>query len=187
MPGHECKNQIKSGKSFQLELNASYSPDRVKDYLLSDSIYQATSVSFYYDTYHPNGVKILSLKDLKNYKICGFDGYNYTSYGLNEKSPNLDMKSHQFLDVIKKLENKSCDIFIEKLEVAIGQQRIGNGFLDNPHLKWDKIPDNQDESFHILISKSWPQSYKLLHALNKGIKEMKENGEMKKYIEKYSL
>ncbi len=187
IPGSKCKSELKKGQLYQLELNASYSPTRSKEYLLSDTVYQATSVSFYYEPYHPDGIKITSLLDLKNYKICGIVGYNYSSYDLADNSRNLNLGSYNFPQVLAKLKNKSCDIFIEKLEVVLGQQRIGKGFLENPDLKWEKIPDKQDETFHIMVTKKSPYSKQLLAILNQGIKEMKDNGDLKKILDKYSL
>ena len=186
LPWARCEDQVKKGNLFQFALNATYSTERAQDYLISDPIYNTTSAYFYDVKYHPDGLKIEALSDLKKYKICGLFGYNYTAYGIEKNSPNLDNHAKYYSEIIKKLKNQSCDLFIEKIEVVQGKAKIGQ-VLINDNIKWGRIPMPKQDEFHYLISKKWDKSNALLKALNDGLAEMKQNGDMKKLLDKYGI
>ncbi len=45
----------------------------------------------------------------------------------------------------------------------------------------------KQETFQFMVSKNWSKSNALLKALNDGLAEMKQNGEMKALMDKYDI
>jgi polar amino acid transport system substrate-binding protein len=188
VPWKRCQKQLENGKLAELALNVTSSPDRQKNYLFSESIYEASGSYFYSKDYYPNGLKIENISDLSKYKICGLFGYDYSAYGLNDQSPNLDSHAKKYSEIAYKIHNKSCDIFIEKTEVVEGQAKLGQILIkDNNRIASAKLPEKTPEKFYFMISKKSEKAETLLKVLNQGIDEMKKNGEMNKLMSKYSL
>jgi len=185
LPWARCVDQVKKGL-FQFALNASYNPERAKEFLLSEPIYATTSAYFYYAQFHPNGLDINSISDFKKYKVCGLFGYNYSSYGLDNNSPNLDTHAKFYSQIKNKLHEKVCDLFLEKIEVVQGQDQLGQHLIGNK-VKWKKVPNDPQIGFSFMLSRKWDKSNELLKILNNGITEMKKNGEMKRLLEKYKI
>ncbi len=65
MPWSRCLREVENGQRIDGLLNASYSPKRAKNYLMSHPYYYTTPCYFYAKRHHPDGLDIKGQDDLK--------------------------------------------------------------------------------------------------------------------------
>jgi polar amino acid transport system substrate-binding protein len=183
MPWARCVEELKTGKSYQMALNASYNADRAKVYNLSSKTYTMTNYYFYSKKHHPEGIAIKELADLKKYKVCGVNGYNYEPYGF--KKGDMDQGAHDIGVLVSKIHEGRCDLFLEKYEVLKGFGAVGQNFFANTDFAASPVPGMAGTEFYMMMSKGYEQAEALKKAVNDGIAEMQASGELDKLLKKY--
>ena len=181
-PWKRCLAETDKGFKYQVALSSSYKDDRAKTFIYTKPYYELNGYYFYSKAAHPNGLTLSSAADLQKYQVCGLAGYNYDSFGI--KTKNVSTSTKNFETLVKKTLDNRCDIFLARNEIIAGFKVIGNDLLT------DKIAGSpahwmEGEKFYMLVSRNVDNSQAIVDALNQGIDQLKESGELNKLIDHY--
>jgi polar amino acid transport system substrate-binding protein len=182
IPWARCQAEVKTGVTYQMALNASYSVDRDRDFWLTRSYYTATNYYFYSRQRYPQGLAIANAGDLKHFPVCGIFGSNYTTYGF--KSGELDQGTMDFPAMIAKLHMGRCAVFMEKYEVMAGFMAIGKRYLADPDLGRSPVPGMPSTAFHMAISRAYPEGVALKALLDQELAQMEASGRLEVLLKK---
>lgn len=183
LPWARCQMEVEHGRNFQMALNASYSDERERKYLLTQAYYSTTHYYFYSRRHARDGWPIHSLDDLARLQVCGVRGYNYAAYRLPPE--RLDMGARDFASVVTKLHAERCQVAVEKLEVVAGYRVTGKDLLADPDLGRAPIPGMPKGEFHMLVSRQHPQGAALRAWLDTGLKRLRDSGELQQLQRRY--
>lgn len=184
-PWSRCELLVKEGKAFGA-FPYSKNEERQEIYDFSDPIINAKDKFFFYKKYHnKEDFNYNEFVDLKSFGIAGIAGYYYIEIFNNAGlSDNLDYTDNEIL-ALKKLVSGRVDL------VPLNE-------LNALHLIKENFPqeagnfDSLDKSItqnklHIIASRKYPKSEKLLDHFNKALRLIKENGLYGKILNKYGL
>ena len=183
LPWPRCLEGVKNG-TYDLALNASLSPEREKEFLISDPYYVLTE-SYIFKKSKPE-IKITTTADFKKRKICGQDGYNYTYMGIQNTDILYSVKS---LDsAVKMIKSDRCDLIPVNNEVLVGYKAIGNeSYLDDKDLQIDLIPGVPGTKYYMFFNKTRPKGLQLKKLVNDGILKNKNSKFLKDLSQKYNI
>lgn len=179
-PWTRCLAYVKQG-AIQIGMDAYYDARRNQDIIYSEPYYTLTPQYYYSRSHFPAGLNIRRLADLKRYRGCGVLGYSYTHYALRKE--DLDLGALDHASLIRKLKIGRCDYFVEELEVMRGYALTGPSYLSDPDLGHGPTPGATAPKLHFILSRSTPMLRKLLPAINRGIIQLRDNGEMQRMVE----
>jgi polar amino acid transport system substrate-binding protein len=186
LPWTRCLESIKAG-THDMALNASYTDERARDFLMTRPLYALDSDYYYSRRAHPQGMDIHTLADLKRWRVCGLLGYNYATYGLQPQE--LDLSPPNFALMLRKVSHGRCDLFIEKREVIAGLGLIDplvHRELANPDIVGEPVPGVEATPFYMIVSRATPHGPALQQLLNDGIGRLQASGEMHRIIATYT-
>jgi polar amino acid transport system substrate-binding protein len=145
IPWSRCMAVASLGKEYGMVLNLSYNAERKRRFLLSRPYYATTSYYYYSRRNYPKGLAIHALADLKKYRVCGIQGYNYEGYGM--ASGEVDQGARSFPALISKVKLGRCSLFVEKNEIMNGYAVIGKNYLADPDIGRAPIPGVKPDFF----------------------------------------
>lgn len=185
VPWKRCLDNVKNyNDEYAMLLEFSKTPEREKEFLITEAYYTTKSAVFYNKKKFKDGLNIKALGDLKKYKGCGLAGYNYTIYGYKEGE--LDQGTKTMDRVVAKLKEDRCDFFPEKLEIVAGFGKTGGvKIIGDPEIGYEILTMVPESPFYMAVSRKYPQADELLKMVNDTIKEMTQKGEIKKLEQKW--
>ena len=184
LPWKRCMREVAEGKRYHMFLSGGRNPERDRTYYISEAYYQMHPGSLFSKQHHPMGLAIAGREDLKNYRVCGINGYNYIVFGLAEDE--IDTGSRDYDSLVKKLLNDRCDLSIDRLEILVGFKAIGKDFINHPDLDYQTIPGEATEPFHMMFTKN-DFGRRLQRIVDEGIRELKRSGDLEAIMGKYDL
>lgn len=184
IPWSRCLAVSTLGRDYAMVFNLSYNSERAKSYLLSRPYYTTTSHYYYSRRNHPKGLAISSLADLKKYRVCGVQGYNYDSYGL--PAGEVDQGARSFTALISKIKLGRCALFLEKDEVMTGYAAIGKNYLADPDIGKAPIPGMKPDLFYFGVSKRYAHAEEVHAMIDEALQQMESNGKLAEYWRKAS-
>jgi polar amino acid transport system substrate-binding protein len=176
IPWPRCVAVSTLGTDYHMVLNMSYSPERVKNYLFSRAYYSTTTYYYYSKHNHPKGLAIAGPADLRKHRVCGVQGFNYTSYGF--VPGEIDQGAKDFSALIAKVKLGRCALFVEKDEVMSAYSKIGKPYLADPDLAKAPVPGMKPTRFYFGISRKFAHSIELLDLIDSELLLMEENGRL---------
>ncbi|WP_051303158.1 substrate-binding periplasmic protein [Psychromonas aquimarina] len=183
MPWKRCLLRTRKGV-YQAVPSASSSPQREKDYLLSEAYYTITPSYFYLKKKYPHGLAIKNASELKKQgKICGRHGYNYVNFGL--KNDDVCMGSRTYKSLVDMTLKGRCDIFLARYETFLGLSYIGQDFISDRRFGHAPIPNVEPEKFYIMISRNFKYAQELKAIIDSGILKLKSSGKLQSTFKKY--
>ncbi len=183
LPWKRCLLRTQKGV-YQAVPSASNSPQRAKDYLMTEAYYTMTPSYFYLKEKYPDGLTINNASELKKQgKICGRHGYNYVNFGLKNNDVCMGSKTYQSL-VDMTLKGR-CDIFLARYEAFLGLSFIGQDFISDRRFGHAPIPNVEPEKFYIMISRNFKYAHELKTILDSGILKLKDSGKLQEALKKY--
>lgn len=178
LPWKRCQLGIEAG-TYHLALNASYSDERARTYWLTRPYYSLHSNYYYSRRTHPAGLTLTSVRDLRRLRVCGLNGYNYSTYGLGHGQIDLTSTSHA--QALRKLQRDRCDVFIEKREIVEGLALIDAAVateLRDPQLASAMLPGVAPTPFHMIVTRAEPWGQALTALIDAGISRLADSGEL---------
>ena len=166
-------------KKFEAFTNGSYNEDRGKKYFITSALYKTHQGLFYSTERFKTPPKIDSPADLKDYKICGILGYNYTMYRKLGVTNNIDTAAQGLAHVLKKISYEKCDFFPSPMEPILAGKKYGV-YDYSEVISAIKIPWAGTTTFHAFISKTSPRAYELYTKMNHEIQILQGSGESDK-------
>lgn len=177
IPWNRCQAVAIMGKEYQMVLNLSYSAERDRAFLLSRPYYSTTTYYYYSWRAHPEGLTIHGAADLRNHRVCGISGYNYTGYGFG--AGEIDQGTKDFPSLIAKLHLGRCSLFLEKQEVMTGYAAIGKDYLADLDIGKAPVPGMAPTVFHIGVSRKFAHAPALKKLIDAELLKMEESGRLK--------
>ncbi|ETR72090.1 MAG: extracellular solute-binding protein family 3 [Candidatus Magnetoglobus multicellularis str. Araruama] len=178
---HTWTECLKNLKNNQLDIvpDASVNKKEAEHFLMSDPLYETTQVFFYSKRKYKSPPEINSLKDMKNYKFLGIEGYHYDFYN-NEINFKAKAKSRRHL--ILSLKPGVYDFAIAQKEIILFLEKLNVLKLDN--IGWIPDPVKKTRQYRVLVRKNHPYAPQLISMINAGYLRMKQSGELKKLWKK---
>jgi polar amino acid transport system substrate-binding protein len=182
LPWKRCLRDVETGAMAML-LNASYSEDRAKTYLLSQPYYKLHSALYYTTARFPVRPSIKTIADMQKYKYCGLLGYNYSMYAITDVM--LDTSARTEASRFNMLRAERCDFAIGDIELVTAFAAMGQ--VDLSGTAYIPIPGAKPKDFHVLISRNDAGSEKLLKVIDNGIKDLKADKTYARIFSKYGI
>ncbi len=176
IPWSRCLAVSSLGRDYAMVFNLSYNSERAKTFLLSRPYYATTSYYYYSRRQHPRGLAINSLADLKKYRVCGVQGYNYNGYGLSPGE--VDQGARSFTALISKMQLGRCALFLEKDEVMTGYAAIGKNYLADPDIGKAPIPGMKPDLFYFGVSKRYAHAEEIHAMIDAALLKMESSGKL---------
>lgn len=152
-----------------------YSPteERAEKVWFSDPISCSKTVLFRYDDNNASkNYHFSSLEDLKSYKVGGVTGYFYED-SFKKAGIIVDYVNKE-INAIEKLKLGRIDLM--PVNEKVGWNLINTQFPDDAH-KFRTLPQPLSvNALHLIVSKDYPGSKKLLDRFNEALNRCIENG-----------
>ena len=186
-PWSRCLREVEKNGAYQIATDSSFSEERNKKYLMSNSFYEISPRFFYLESSFPNGLPDISSveKFLKLGNICGLQGYNYVGFYNGLKNENIDMGAKTYKNVITKTLKNRCIGFLARYEVVKGFEKLGDDLLKGKGIKSIDLPGTKKEKFYMLISRKYPDHKNLKAVIDEGVERLKKSGELTKILQTY--
>jgi len=169
-------------QKYEIFINGADTPDREKKYFVTKPIYTTNQGVFFSTKKFPNGPKIFSQNDLKNYKICGVRGNDYSNIGLSRDDFFTTGKTIDL--VLSMLSHGRCEIVVSSMEPVYGSKLTGDSMLPKDVSSF-LLPNTKNPTFNIFISKGSPRGKVLQEKINQAITTLKERGVWDQIFNKY--
>lgn len=176
IPWARCLAVTILGKEYGMVLNMSHNTERAKSFLFSRPYYATTAYYYYSRQNHPAGLSIGGRADIRKYRVCGVQGYNYDGYGI--PPGEVDQGAKNFEALINKVKLGRCAMFLEKDEIMMGYSTIGKHYLADPDLAKAPIPGMKPSLFYFAVSKRYPHAEQLRSLIDEELIQMESNGKL---------
>ena len=176
IPWPRCMAVATIGEQYGMVLNLSYNEQRARAFLFSRPYYSTTSYYYYSRRNHPRGLDIKSVGDIRKYRVCGVQGYNYDGYGL--APGEVDQGAKTFSALITKVQLGRCALFLEKDEVMTGYAAIGKNYLADPDLAKAPVPGMKQDLFYFGISRRHSHASQLKQLIDEELRQMEASGRL---------
>ncbi len=181
MSWRRCIKMLDHGQ-LDLVMDGSKDSPKLRKYLFSDQIYKLDNVFLYSKKKYPSGPVIKNTSDIEKYSIGGMQGFSYKIYPFPESRVQqraLDVKA--MIDMI----------LYERFDLGVGFKQIvlsnakmnGYSLNDIGHVQ---IPEMEPLRFYI-FGNPFDRTEKLINRINRGLAEMKRNGDLDALRKKYGL
>lgn len=184
IPWPRCLAVATLGKDFGMVLNMSYNVERTRAFHFSRPYYATTAYYYYSRRNHPRGLPIETAADVKKFRVCGVQGYNYEGYGMAHGM--VDQGAKDFTALINKVHLGRCALFLEKDEVMMAYAAIGKNYLADPDIGKAPIPGMQPNLFYFGISKRFARADELRTLIDEELQQMEANGRLAELWKKAS-
>lgn len=182
IPWARCQAVAELGKDYGMVLNMSHSRSRASQFYLSRPYYLTTTFYFYSRKNHPDGLAISSAADLRKYRMCGVQGYNYEGLGVDERK--IDQGAKDFVALISKIKLGRCVLFLEKGEVMAGFAAIGKDYLAGQEIAKVPLPGVKPVPFHFGVSKRHPHGQQVRALIDADLRRMEASGRLDELLKK---
>jgi polar amino acid transport system substrate-binding protein len=185
-PWKRAEDEVRQGNAFAAFPYA-VSPERQKEFDFSDPLYTVKGKFFYNKKYNPNGLTFEKLEDLRGYKVGGLLGSWYQEAfeeaGLqveyvSSSEQNVEKLVRGRIDLMIEEENSVWHLIRELYPDEVSQFATLEKPLEQPGVVND---------LSLMVSRSYPESAKILEQFNTGLAAIRANGTYRKILERYEL
>ena len=189
VPWKRCLLGAQRGQDYHLVLDASYSVERAREYVMTASHYAMTPKYFYAKKNYPNGFPpIESIAELFNVgEICGLFAYNYEGFADGLSNENIKKGTKTFAAVVKKTLAGGCNAFLARYEALVGFAALGEDYLRGGEIAHRDLPDARPDKYYMLISRKYKYAYELKGIIDEGIDTLRRSGKLDELRGKYSV
>ncbi len=178
IPWKRCLKYIQA-KKVDIVPNASYKKERAEYALYTDPLYETHLVLYYKKPRFKTPPEITSVLELKKYRLGGVLGFNYKQYaGIID----IDTGANSRANLIKMLKAGRVDFAILQEEIMLSMQKAG--LVDLRGLQHIPDPVRPINISHILTVMT-PKGKALKEIIDKGIKNLTDDGTIRLINEKY--
>ncbi|MGM9516882.1 substrate-binding periplasmic protein [Roseateles sp. DB2] len=183
LPWKRCLMEVRDGTRYQMLLNASATPERERDYLLSTAYHQTHSYVFYDRKRYPRGLSLKSTGDLQPYTLGGIRGYAYPM--LSEALRDRMLRTGSYPALFRMLQLGRVDVLVEDYEAMRGLERTGAlGSLDAAGIEAQPLPGTLPLQYHMMFSRD-PRGSALRQLVNEELARLQQSGELQRLQQRY--
>ncbi|WP_394778221.1 substrate-binding periplasmic protein [Undibacterium sp.] len=169
MPWKRCLMMVETGK-VDFAMDGYFDEERAQRFDYS-AHYNTLTPQVFFRAADP--IEITNVSDLKRYRGCGVLGASYAHYGL--KPDELDLGTG-YDSLVRKLNARRCDYFVEELEVVSAYRMIGTDYLSDPRIRHAAVPGAKAPSKYLITGKN-SRGAQLLPQLNDALAALIKSGE----------
>ncbi len=159
-------------------LSCSKRPDRVSFMLFSDQVSEANQVAVMSKGLDDR--KLVNFQDLSNFKVIAVEGWGIQRELVRKNIPHTT--TAEMDNGIKSVVYRDIDVFYSGELTTL--YRAGQlGIQDDIKIK--RFTDKESSSFHLCLSKGYPDSQRLLQLFNTGLAKIKASGRFDAIYEQY--
>lgn len=184
-PWKRCLYQVENFSGdppFEVFINGTFSEERSKKYLVSETIYSTGNAFFYSNQHFKQRPEINSLSDLQGYSVCGVHGYNYEMYKI--KPEQLKVTANDLHSAFRLLKSGRCEIILNAYSVPFGSLFTDTPMIDDS-VSAEIFTELPVQTFHMFVSRKSPRAQFLIDRINDSIRELKSNGTAGQIFKKY--
>ncbi|OUR95345.1 hypothetical protein A9Q84_16030 [Halobacteriovorax marinus] len=179
-PWKRCLYDGKNG-DINIVLDAAKNPQRTKDYLLTEPIYQLTPIFFFSNEHLKSMHKPATVKELLELgTICGQKGYTYNNFGF--KNSDVVMISKEITNVFDLVVKKRCVVGLTRKEVLLSKLK---NYKQAKLISHQSIVNATKEPFYWLINKNFKYAKDLKKIIDSEIKQLYRSGKAQKLLNDY--
>lgn len=175
LPWRRCLDAVRSGE-MQLLLNGIRTPQREREYWISEPIYETRLLYLWSEPRHPQGPP-LSGADLSRLRIGGLHGYSYSQ--LDEATQERLLRAPNYASLLQMLHLGRVDIALVNEAVMLGHAALGHAELGDPkRLGHAPLPDRPPSRFHLMATRIGLQGHALIELINRELPRLERSGEL---------
>ena len=178
LPWRRCREAVASGE-FQIAIDVPTQELDARRFVATDAFAEVHHVYFYSPKAFPKGPPLLSVSDLKRYRICAPAGSNLDTYGIDRN--RQDTGARDARSAIVKVAAGRCDVFMEFREVVDSlfahDANLRDLFNDSGIRRVD-MPEEASIGLHFEFSSQMLEARALQQSFNATIRFLIDKGEM---------
>ncbi len=185
IPWKRCLHEVATfdhSRSYEVAIEGTLNEKRLEAFYMTAPVYTTTGAYWYSKQRFPNGPVIQNPADLKDYRLCGILGYNYTGYRLPPDMVKHRSKTYQAAFTMVPLGR--CDLFLSNIPTVVGKTKLGELSVPDD-VDGKRVPGLPSGTFHIFIAKSSPRAHMLLSEINQAILTLTYRGVTDEIFRKY--
>lgn len=183
LPLKRCLQEVAGGERYQLLINSSPNPERIKTYLLTEPFDQVHFHGFYLQSRYPDFTPVLNKRDLRSLRVCGIAGHNFAMFDL--PPDRIDMGPENFAAVFQMLRNGRCDVLPYNLETIEGLRIIGQDVLATGEFAHHVIGDMPPSPLVMAISRNYRYGQSLKNLIDRELAAMRASGQLEKLQQEF--
>lgn len=178
LPWKRCVEMVRSGVITAM-LNAISNPERERDFLVSDVLYETRLLYLWSRRQKPGGVRIQNQADLAALRVGGVHGYSYSQLDLINQ--NALVRAPNYGSLVQMLHRDRIDTVLVAEEVLRAHAASGQTSLwDDPELGRAQLPGALPTRFHMLFTRQGPQGALLHRLVSEEMERMLRSGELQR-------
>ncbi len=183
LPWKRCLLEVKDGTRYQMLLNASATPLREREYLLSLPYHQTHSYVFFDRKRYPQGVNLKSVEDLQRYQLGGIRGYAYPM--LSDAQRDTMLRTGSYPSLVRMLQLGRVEMLVEDYEAIRGLERMGAlPSLDATGIAALPLPGVPPLQYHMMFSRD-TRGAALQQLVNEELARLQQSGELQRLQQRY--
>lgn len=183
LPWKRCVEMVRSGVITAM-LNAISTPERERDFLVSDVLYETRLLYLWSRRQKPGGVRIQNQADLAALRVGGVHGYSYSQLDLINQ--NALVRAPNYGSLVQMLHRDRIDVLLVGEEVFQSLSSLGGyDFAGDTELGRAPLPVREPNRFHMLFSRKNPRGAELQALVNREIEALQRSGELRALLARH--
>ena len=170
LPFARCLADARTGTEVQVVMAAFQTPQRAESFLFSRAYLLLTPRVYFLGEHYPKGLSLRTLNDLLGLRLCGLNGISYNYLG--PASDKVFTGAADYSALVRMLNARRCDAFVESQEVITGFRMLGVPELSATVLSSAVLPDVPPLRVHFAVSRQYPQAAELVAAIDRGLERL---------------
>lgn len=183
LPFARCLADARAGRTMQVVMAAFHNPQRAEAFFYSQPYLTLNPRAYFLAEQWPKGLNLRSLDDLAGLRVCGLNGISYAHLGPAEK--NVYTGAADYAALVRMLQARRCDVFVESREVIDGFRMLGTPELSGGSLAHSAVPGVVPLQVHFIVSRQYPQAQVLLATIDEGLKRLQRENKLQAMLLKH--
>lgn len=183
LPFARCLADARAGGDVQIVMAALHNPQRAESFYFSRPYLSLTPRIYFLSDQWPQGMAFRSLSELASLRLCGLNGISYAHLG--PVADKVYTGASDYGVLVRMLQARRCDAFVESLEVVNGFRLLGAPELSNPLLASAGLPEVLPLQVHFAVSRQYAQSQRLLEAIDQGLQRLQREQRLAPMLQKH--
>ena len=183
LPFARCLADARAGRTMQVVMAAFHNPQRAEAFLYSQPYLTLTPRAYFLSAQWPKGLDLRSLDDLAGMRLCGLNGISYAHLG--PAARNVYTGAADYAALVRMLQARRCDVFVESREVIDGFRLLGVPELSGGLLSNSAVPGVALQQVHFIVSREYPQATALLKAIDAGLRRLQRQNRLQAVLQRH--
>lgn len=183
LPWKRCVEAVRQGE-LQLLMNAIRTPERDRDFWVSNAIYESELLALWSLKRHPQGLKLRRQADLGGLRLGGLHGYSYSQ--LDEQRQAEMLRAPNYASLLQMLHLGRVDVALVNEAIMLGHAALGHRELgDEAGLGQARFEDRAPSRFHLMATRASPLGRALQQAIDEELLLLERSGELARLREHF--